>query len=89
VRKYVEYILHRAEWGTESCPYNSSRWWKDICALKETVYNNWFAGTVFRMVRNGALTSLWRDRRMGNTSFCELFTRLFSISHQRDAIVQD
>jgi hypothetical protein len=63
----------------------ASSWWRDICLLDKNT--NWFAEALEKRVRDGALTSFWRDCWIGITPLKHRFPRIFSISNQQVATV--
>nr|KYP33793.1 hypothetical protein KK1_045327 [Cajanus cajan] len=68
-----------------------SRWWYDLWNIKEgaTFTCNWFSKECVRVVGNGRNTSFWRDPWCTTKPFCERYTRLFSISNNKDMSVAD
>jgi hypothetical protein len=63
----------------------ASTWWRDICDLDKNT--NWFADAVVKRVRDGALTSFWCEKWVGDLPLKNRFPRIFSISNQQTATV--
>jgi hypothetical protein len=85
--KYGEMAIGRVELGDESKPWFSSTWWKDICSIGTNLDRNWFLESVAKKMRNGEQTRFWEDVWVGNSTLCDRFPRLFSISVQNQALV--
>lgn len=51
--------------------------------------SGWFSGYVMRRVGDGAETSFWFDRWLGDVPFCERFRRLFDLSENKAMTVAD
>nr|KYP51226.1 Putative ribonuclease H protein At1g65750 family [Cajanus cajan] len=68
-----------------------SRWWYDLWNIEEgaTITCNWFSKECVRVVGNGRNTSFWRDPWCTTKPFCERYSRLFSISNNKDMSVAD
>nr|KYP43089.1 Putative ribonuclease H protein At1g65750 family [Cajanus cajan] len=54
-----------------------------------TITCNWFSKECVRVVGNGRNTSFWRDPWCTTKPFCERYSRLFSISNNKDMSVAD
>ena len=70
-------------------PRNASRWWKDVASLSTGVDGDWFNVEVDRCIGNGSSTSFWKASWRGNVSFMVRFNRLYSISLNQGASVQE
>jgi len=46
--------------GEEVCPYNASKWWKDLVNLDRGGEEEWFNEEIDRRVGDGNTTSFWR-----------------------------
>ena len=68
--------------GVRGWPNNASRWWKDLLSLHK-------GEEVVRRIGNGASTSFWKVAWRGEVSFMVKFHRLFTISTDQEATVQD
>jgi mannosylglycoprotein endo-beta-mannosidase len=67
-----------------------SAWWKDICLIEEFIVSkNWFDEVVEHIVVNGASTSFWSQKWVGNFTLESTFPRLFSLSDQKEAMVSE
>jgi hypothetical protein len=87
--KYGVGIIGRTELGDDFKPWFSSLWWRDICSIGYNLDLNWFSQAVNKKLGNGALTSFWRDKWIGEIPLCDRFPRLFSISTQKEASVEE
>jgi hypothetical protein len=71
-------------------PYFSSLWWKDICELDDCVADrSWVEEAIVKKLGNGALTSFWVDKWLGDTPLYLKFPRLYVLSTQQEARVSD
>jgi hypothetical protein len=89
ISKYGANIVGRVDLGDESKPWYSSLWWKDVCSIGSNLGVDWFSANVTKKVGNGAQTSFWRDKWIGDSPLKERFPRLFSISNQKEAMVAE
>jgi hypothetical protein len=87
--KYGVGIIGRTELGDDFKPWFSSLWWRDICSIGYNLDLNWFSQAVNKKLGNEALTSFWRDKWIGEIPLCDRFPRLFSISTQKEASVEE
>ncbi|MCH89626.1 RNA-directed DNA polymerase (Reverse transcriptase), partial [Trifolium medium] len=71
VGKYGNDILSETHCGNFNPPLSSSRWWKDLCQLKERVGSNWFSSQVFRWVNIGVSSRFWSDHWLGGIPLCQ------------------
>ncbi|MCH92906.1 putative non-LTR retroelement reverse transcriptase, partial [Trifolium medium] len=90
VAKYGVYILHNVGWSSCPSPSFASLWWKDIRDLEACVVDrNWVLEKIVRRLGNGALTSFWNVIWVGDSSLRVRFPRLFSLSLQKEATVNE
>ncbi|MCH81833.1 putative non-LTR retroelement reverse transcriptase [Trifolium medium] len=75
--------------GSDVIPWYASIWWKDICSMGTNLNLNWFAQQVVRKVGNGANTTFWYDKWVGDMVLKDKFPRLFTISNRKEAMVKD
>jgi len=75
--------------GVDRWPTNSSKWWKDLVSLTKGEEVDWFNEEVVRRVWNGASTSFWKVAWRGEESFMVKFHRLFSITSNQEATIQE
>jgi hypothetical protein len=85
--KYGVNSLGRVKVGLECQPWYSSLWWKDLCSIDTNLDTNWFAHSVFKKLGNGANTSFWNDIWVGEVPLKDRFSRLFTISTQKENTV--
>jgi hypothetical protein len=65
----------------------ASSWWKDICAVDKFVESkNWLDESIIRRVSDGASTSFWSQRWIGDQTLGKAFPRLFSLSIQKEGL---
>jgi hypothetical protein len=90
VAKYGNHITQNAAWSFGSNSYLASPWWRDICDLEGCVDSkNWVVESVSRCLGDGGSTRFWRDKWVGDSLLCDRFPRLFSISSQKEAMVNE
>ncbi|CAJ2635167.1 unnamed protein product [Trifolium pratense] len=90
VAKYGSHIVQFADWCNYRIPSSASNWWKDICALDTVVASkNWFAASLERKMGNGRSTHFWLSTWIGDVPLSIAFPRLFSISTQKDGMVEE
>ena len=70
-------------------PRFMSKWWKDIAQLEDNGGISWFNSEVVRKVGVGNSTSFWKDPWRGATPFCRKYPRLFAISNNKEATVEE
>lgn len=73
------------ESNVESWPWFSSSWWKDITSLELSVGVNWFNREVLKRIDNGLNTKFWHDSWAGIDPLRVNFSRLFSLTNQKEA----
>jgi hypothetical protein len=90
VAKYGINIVNNVRLSLEVPPYFASLWWKDLCDLDDWGDNsNWLGDVVLRSLGNDRHTRFWRDVWIGDAPLSLLFPRLFSISLQKEASVEE
>jgi hypothetical protein len=90
VAKYGNHIVNNVNLSFEATPYFASLWWKDLCDLDDWGDNsNWLGDVVLRSLGNDRHTRFWRDVWIGDAPLSLLFPRLFSISLQKEASVEE
>ncbi|MCH93818.1 putative non-LTR retroelement reverse transcriptase, partial [Trifolium medium] len=90
VAKYGAHIMHNVVWPIGPSPYVGSLWWKDICDLEICVDSkNWVEEMISRTLGNGACTRFWCDKWIGDSLLSIKFPRLFSLSLQKEATVNE
>jgi hypothetical protein len=89
ISKYGADVVGRVELGENCKPWYASLWWRDVCSMGSNLDINWFSQNVLKKVGNGALTSFWKDKWIGDAPLKNLFPRLFAISNQKEASVAD
>jgi hypothetical protein len=87
--KYGNLAVGKVELGEVCKPWYASLWWRDICSIGSNLGINWFSLNVFKKVGNGRLTSFWWDTWIGDSPLKDRFPRLFSISNQQLASVNE
>jgi hypothetical protein len=75
--------------GEELCPINASKWWKDVVNLDKRGEEDWLNEEIERRVGDGASTPFWKVAWRGEVPFIYKYNRLFSISTQQEAMVED
>ncbi|PNX78255.1 ribonuclease H [Trifolium pratense] len=85
--KYGDAVIGRVALGEDCKPWFSSTWWRDICSIGTNLETNWFLDEVVKKMGNGAQTSFWKDKWIGDVSFYDKFPRLYSISTQKEDLV--
>jgi hypothetical protein len=83
--KYGDDVLFNARPMHGAVDRLASKWWVDICSVDNN--NNWFSGAVDLRVGDGKLTKFWTDIWLGDQPFCDVFSRLYNISIQKNASV--
>jgi hypothetical protein len=90
VAKYGDHILFDVELSNGPPPYFSSLWWKDICALENSVGSRrWLEEVVVRRIGNGELTQFWVDKWHGHSPLSVKFPRLFSLKLNKEVSVRE
>jgi hypothetical protein len=90
VAKYGTNIVNNVRLSLDVYPYFTSLWWKDLCALDDWGENpHWLDDVVVRRLGNGRQTRFWRNVWIGDDPLCVKFPRLFSISLQKEACVDE
>jgi hypothetical protein len=90
VAKYGDHILFDVELSNGPPPYFSSLWWKDICALENSVGSRrWLEEVVVRRIGNGDLTWFWDDKWHGDSPLSVKFPRLFSLTLKKEVSVRE
>jgi hypothetical protein len=64
-------------------------WWKDLCRVDVVEDGSWFGQNIERRVGRGDDTRFWKDSWLGSPPLCDRFPRLFSISLQQNASVEE
>ena len=82
-------VLRLLEGGDLVWSWHASTWWKEVVKLGDYGTNNWFNLAVDRKVGNGLATSFWNDRWRGDKSFRDKYPRLYSVSIQKEAVVEE
>jgi hypothetical protein len=74
-----------------SRPTKVSLWWKDLVGIGclRGVEADWIQEAFVKKVGNGGCTSFWHDAWIGEGTLREAFPRLFSISTQSQATIQE
>ncbi|KAK2454307.1 hypothetical protein QL285_001883 [Trifolium repens] len=89
VAKYGRHIRQKVHWVGFDIGLGTSAWWKDLCTIDIRDGGSWFAQNLRRKVGNGLSTRFWFDCWMGSPPLCERFPRLFSISNNKEGLVDD
>jgi hypothetical protein len=90
IAKYGRSILNEAEWMSPTIPLKASSWWKSMINLdKEVPGKNWFMESIRRKVGDGAKTSFWTSKWIGNEPLATVFPRLFSLANNKEGTVLD
>jgi hypothetical protein len=85
--KYGAHVLHNVVWNIP-IPSNASQWWKDIRDLDDCVEaKNWLEESCSRCLGNGARTSFWIDKWVGDLPLSVSFPRLFSLAIDKEATI--
>lgn len=67
---------------------NHSIWWRDLNNITNNSSNdNWFWNGVRRIIGNGEKISFWNDNWIGNEPLHLRFSRLFSLSLDKESVV--
>lgn len=88
MERYGRKVGDLLEGWVASWPSNASRWWKDLVSLSKGDEEDWF-NELERRVGNGSSTSFWKVAWRGEVPFMIKYHRLFSISINQEATVQD
>jgi hypothetical protein len=68
----------------------ASSWWKNIVALDKVIPDKkWLVESVFRKVGNGASTSFWHSKWVGEALLAVVYPRLYSLSNHKENNVAD
>ncbi|MCH79506.1 LINE-1 reverse transcriptase like [Trifolium medium] len=89
VAKYGTGVRHNVHWMDVSIPNRASGWWKNLCKIDIYEERSWFANNITRQVEKGDSTRFWKDCWLGVSPLCDRFPRLFSISSQKEAKLND
>jgi hypothetical protein len=89
VAKYGPDVRHIVHWFDFHIPARASCWWKDLCGVDLNDEVSWFAQNISRRVKSGSTTRFWKDAWLGPSPLCVCFPRLFSISTQKDAMINE
>jgi hypothetical protein len=88
--KYGENIGFSPNLSQERNKSIASLWWKDVCDLGRISSiddGDWCNEIMIKKMGNGGGTRFWLDLWIGNSPLCELFPRLFLVSQQTNAYV--
>jgi hypothetical protein len=88
--KYGDNICFSPNLSQESNTSIASLWWKDVCDLGRISSiddRDWCKEIMIKKMGNGGGTRFWLDLWIGNSPLCELFPRLFLVSQQTNAYV--
>jgi hypothetical protein len=75
--------------GDGPWPSSMSGLWKDVVLLEEGGEVRWFNVGVIRKVGIGNSISFWKDPWREVTPLCRKYPRLFAISNNKEASVED
>lgn len=89
VERYGDKVCAKLEGVDGVCPRGVSKWWKDLVNLDKGGVDGWFNDEIDRSVGDGSTTSFWNVAWRGDTPFKVRYNRLFSISTQQEAMVED
>ncbi|KAK2410379.1 hypothetical protein QL285_045745 [Trifolium repens] len=85
--KYGAHVLHNVVWNGP-IPSFASQWWKDIRDLDVCVEaKNWLEESCSRCLGNGARTSFWNDKWVGDLPLSVSFPRLFSLANDKEVTI--
>jgi len=87
--KYGERVYGVMDGSSESWPSYASLWWKDLMALEVFRGVNSFNREVVRKVRNDISMKFWTDPWVGGLPLRVAFSRLYSLSTQKEAVVSE
>ncbi|KAK2360340.1 hypothetical protein QL285_085620 [Trifolium repens] len=68
----------------------ASLWWKDLCKLGRisgSSNGDWCSEVMVKKVGNGGGTRFWLDKWIGVGTLCQAFPRLYSISCQKENLI--
>ena len=89
MEKYGSNVTNIALGGRDSWPRWASKWWKDLVRLEDGEEKPWFKEEVVRKVGNGLTTRFWKVAWIKGTPFMLKYLRLFSLSNQQEATVDE
>ncbi|KAK2425495.1 hypothetical protein QL285_035737 [Trifolium repens] len=90
VAKYGNFIVDFVDWRNRRIPVSSSTRWKDICTLDGVVVSkNWLPNSIVQKVGNESSTNFWLANWVADTPLASLFPRLFSLSLQKESMVEE
>jgi len=89
VEKYGDHVSGLAPCAGARWPRFTSLWWRNLVNLEVGFGDFWFTSRVRRKIGNGANTSFWKDRWLGEVPLYTMFPKLFSLSTQKEAKVGD
>lgn len=87
--KYGSEIGNPSEGAEYNMPSYASKWWKDIMKMDRGGDGSWFNEEGSRKVNNGNTTSFWWTKWRGFTTLKDKYSRLFSISNQKEAKIAE
>jgi hypothetical protein len=87
IAKYGEHVMGNTRLEETLGGQLGSSWWKDLCRLDNGV--GWFTQVAVKKMGCGNSIKFWKDIWVDNISLEHRFPRLFSISTQKDAMVQN
>ncbi|GAU48540.1 hypothetical protein TSUD_282920 [Trifolium subterraneum] len=88
--RYGDEICFTADWSGLSFPVTSSAWWKDISKLESVAGSiTWISKALERRVGNGRSTYFWLEKWIGGSTLRDKFSRLYSLSEQKQVLISD
>ncbi|KAK2418827.1 hypothetical protein QL285_040988 [Trifolium repens] len=88
--RYGTLIRFKSDWSCIHFPAYSSNWWKDLVGLGNSVTpSSWISDALVKKVGNGESTLFWEENWIGDMILREKFSRLFSLSEQKEMRISE
>ncbi|GAU09987.1 hypothetical protein TSUD_393040 [Trifolium subterraneum] len=87
IARYGRDVIGKRILGEVDVPRVASMWWKDLCQLDGEA--SWFSSALGKKVGRGDTTNFWNEAWIGDQPLRLRFPRLFGISLQQQAVIQD
>jgi hypothetical protein len=87
IARYGVDVIGKKNLGVIDVTRLGSYWWKDLCLLDKD--SNWSCNAIGKKVGDGASTSFWNEKWIGEQTLRQRFPRLFGISLQKFDSIND
>jgi hypothetical protein len=87
IARYGVDVIGKKNLGVIDVTRLGSYWWKDLCLLDKD--SNWSCNAIGKKVGDGASTSFWNEKWIGEQTLRQRFPRLFGISLQKVDSIND